>query len=1140
MSDEAIHVADVSDGRAGASSDDPGESVELPVVDLLTGRGFVTGKSGGGKSIREGTPVYTESGRRPIEDVTRGDSVLSLNPDTYDPEYKTVRKQIEHADERLLEITLEDGTQLVGTEDHSFLTAEGHTIESIRGDEIEPGVWMPAARKLPSTESVREIDISAYLTDPSGASVSESRPVSAERANSADGHSLQMRFCVGWEIGIFLATGSSNNSGTIQIPSESQAVLSRLSDRTYRVRDGVALKQDCSLARFLDTVFSPENDDWEMPDWVFDTPARFRAGLLSGLFDGSGTHVTGRAAFAPVRSGVAAGIRELLRQFAIPVRTAPDSDTGRSREDESVVAITVPNDRVSRFRDVIEPVGDGACQLLSRLAEQLDKSATQQRDTADMIPNGKELIEDETGPGSAPGHSTLTDGGMRAEPADAALGELGSSKSPSRTEPEQALDRATYNRLVAQRDIGGHAEAFGQAGIQWQQVVSIEPLNCEAQVYDLDVRHNDNFIADGVFVHNSNTVSVVIERLLENGNPCLVVDLEGEYYGLKEEYEVLHAGADDECDIVVSPEHAEKLATLALEQNVPIILDLSGYIEEGAAKDLLLETTRHLFAKEKKLRKPFLMVLEECHEFMPEGGGLDETGKMLIKVGKRGRKHGLGIVGISQRPADVKKDFITQCDWLVWHRLTWDNDTTVVSRILGSDYANAVEDLSDGEAFMMTDWDGRIRRVQFHRKDTFDAGATPGLEDVERPELKSVSGSLVTELEDLSQEQARRESQLADLQQELDKKRQRITQLEHELEQAQDLSQMADQFAQALLGKAEAPYRQTTGRRVTGQTETAPGATDSENSTSAGSAVDSPENSDTDSPTADRTDSESPAETADGSASEAAGSDADDTDRDPEPEDTQTDSKSVSRVKQGPDGGLREQTEDRDRDDLVSRDGVIDSPTEPTTEGKFGTRQAVIEELRTRIEELPALPTVMLRHYRREDKSEPVSAHIDAGGDADTQHAYSRNRLLRRAGLIRHDGRGLYRYAVRELLQEAYADRLPDDETDAMLAEIESSFLPDAELGCSTDSQPELGKLDPATVNPPHSTPQNDSATPVVQASTAVSGENPGGKMPTQSKSSDTAPELGVDEPEFADTGLSKAAKCFARNGVLNQDTQPK
>ncbi|MFB6220359.1 MAG: hypothetical protein ABEH90_02875, partial [Halolamina sp.] len=180
-----------------------------------------------------------------------------------------------------------------------------------------------------------------------------------------------------------------------------------------------------------------------------------------------------------------------------------------------------------------------------------------------------------------------------------------------------------------------------------------------------------------------------------------------------------------------------------------------------------------------------------------------ETGKMLIKIGKRGRKHGLGIVGMSQRPADVKKDFITQCDWLVWHRLTWDNDTRVVGRILGTEYADRVEELDDGEAFLDADWDEDVRRVQFDRKRTFDAGATPGLGDFERPELQSVSEDLVADLQQVSEERERHESELSALEAELAEKEQRIDELEAELAEARDMSEMADRFAQALVENAE-------------------------------------------------------------------------------------------------------------------------------------------------------------------------------------------------------------------------------------------------------------------------------------------------------------------------------------------------
>ncbi|MFC6809759.1 helicase HerA domain-containing protein [Natrialbaceae archaeon GCM10025810] len=297
----------------------------------------------------------------------------------------------------------------------------------------------------------------------------------------------------------------------------------------------------------------------------------------------------------------------------------------------------------------------------------------------------------------------------------------------------------------------------------------------------------------------SNSASVVAEELLDRGFPLLIVDTDGEYWGLKEEYEILHVGADEECDLQVSSEHAPKLAELALEDNVPIILDVSGFLDEDEGDALVRETARELFQREKKLKKPFLMLVEEIHEYIPEGGGLDDTGRMLIRVAKRGRKRGLGLAGMSQRPADVKKDFITQCDWLLWHRLTWQNDTKVVRNVVGSDYADAVQDLDDGEAFLMADFlEADVQRVQVRRKRTFDAGATPDLDDFQRPDLKSVSGDLVNELEEISEREERRQDRIAQLEDRVEDLQDEKAELEEELENARDMRDMASQFAEAM------------------------------------------------------------------------------------------------------------------------------------------------------------------------------------------------------------------------------------------------------------------------------------------------------------------------------------------------------
>ena len=537
----------------------------------------------------------------------------------------------------------------------------------------------------------------------------------------------------------------------------------------------------------------------------------------------------------------------------------------------------------------------------------------------------------------------------------------------------------------------------------------------EVELPVVDILTGRGFVTGKSGSGKSNTASVIIENLLSNNFPVLVVDTDGEYYGLKEQFELLHAGADDECDIVVSPEHAEKLANLALEQNVPIILDVSGYLEEAEAQELLTEVAKKLFAKEKKLKKPFLMLVEECHEYIPEGGGMTEAGKMLIKIGKRGRKHGLGIVGISQRPANVKKDFITQCDWLVWHRLTWNNDTKVVGRILGSEYADAIEDMGNGEAFVMTDWDESIRRVQFHRKQTFDAGATPGLDDFQRPELKSIDGDLVSELQEISDEKARRESEIADLKQELEKKEAKIRQLKSELEEARDLSQMAEQFTQAMFQTAESPYRGGEGRNLS-RPEKQQAALDQYDADVSLSAIDGQE--DGDAADADVDDEEV-------AVSEAAAGAYPGLDMD------------VGSDGEIHLGGVPE-------NDAETDDSDPDVPPERTHEetAALTGRADVIERLRDVVRSLPPAARRMLAFYREIDACDPVDAHVAAGEIGDKQLAYSRNGLLRRAGFIEHVGRGRYAYALPELVREEFADRLDDAEVREVVAAVEDAFGP--------------------------------------------------------------------------------------------------
>lgn len=542
------------------------------------------------------------------------------------------------------------------------------------------------------------------------------------------------------------------------------------------------------------------------------------------------------------------------------------------------------------------------------------------------------------------------------------------------------------------------------------------PLDDESAVTlpTVEVLTGRGFITGKSGAGKSNTASVVIEELLDRGFPVMIVDTDGEYWGLKEEYEILHVGADEECDLQVGAEHAPKLAELALGENVPIILDVSGYLDAEDANALVRETARELFQREKKLKKPFLLLVEEIQEYVPEGAGLDETGQMLVRVAKRGRKRGLGLTGMSQRPADVKKDFITQCDWMVWHRLTWDNDVSVVRRVVGSDYADDVQDLDDGQGFLTADFlDEDVLTVQVRRKHTFDAGATPDLGDFERPDLKSVSGELVGELEEISEREERRQDRIAELERRVEELQAEKEDLEEELQSAQDMRDLAQQMAEGL-------------QHSGGNGDVASEKVDEliEERNDLRSALNDRE---------DRID-ELQTEVAD-LREELA--------QRPEIGERAAEAVEVLAEEFGVGGEdtetLRRKLQNaRERiDELEERDSKsIDLDTDPLENPKVSR---YIDEMQRRLADLDEYKRGMLRYLMVEGPATVEEAYKYAGGSPTSSARRKKMQELRDAGLVRQIERGEYDYALRHHIEEQLGDHFEPEEIDAVHETLEEA-----------------------------------------------------------------------------------------------------
>jgi hypothetical protein len=116
------------------------------------------------------------------------------------------------------------------------------------------------------------------------------------------------------------------------------------------------------------------------------------------------------------------------------------------------------------------------------------------------------------------------------------------------------------------------------------------------------------------------------------------------------------------------------------------------------------------FWMNEKDRTPICFVCDEAHLYLPaaESSGAVE-GRALAafeRIAKEGRKYGVSLLVVSQRPSDVNRTILSQCNNFIAMRLTNDQDQAVVRRFTSESLAGLVDVLpllDVGEALLLGD-----------------------------------------------------------------------------------------------------------------------------------------------------------------------------------------------------------------------------------------------------------------------------------------------------------------------------------------------------------------------------------------------------------------------------------------------------
>ena len=249
--------------------------------------------------------------------------------------------------------------------------------------------------------------------------------------------------------------------------------------------------------------------------------------------------------------------------------------------------------------------------------------------------------------------------------------------------------------------------------------------------------------------------AVLVEEMLKAGQTVVVADPVGVWWGLR-------SGADgsgpglpvailggDHADAPLSPEAGAAAADLAAEERLSLVLDLSHFTPP--------EQTRFMIAFAERLyrrnRRPLHLVLDEADQFVPQ---VPESGQQPLlwamnRIVRLGRARGLGVTLISQRPAVLAKNVLTQAEVLVALRLTSPQDRKAVEAWVSAHDAPerrqemlaSLASLPVGTAWVWSPgWLDVLVKVRVRRRETFDSSATPKVGQAEGGQARAEPAAL--------------------------------------------------------------------------------------------------------------------------------------------------------------------------------------------------------------------------------------------------------------------------------------------------------------------------------------------------------------------------------------------------------------
>lgn len=281
----------------------------------------------------------------------------------------------------------------------------------------------------------------------------------------------------------------------------------------------------------------------------------------------------------------------------------------------------------------------------------------------------------------------------------------------------------------------GQEKTFAEAGVDYDSTFTFAPGELSADEW-MSVFGIEPMSLSGILLQRavekmagSYTIDDIINRIsdepgFEKEKPALQNYFLGAkswgIFGTSKAPEVLVPGKISILDVSLSPANVRSLLVALISKKIFLERVKARRQEELAD----IELTRI-----KRVPMPWL-IIDEAHNFMPNEGITPST-EILKKIVKEGRQPGITLALVTQQPEKLHPDALSQCDMIISHRLTSENDVKALKSIMQTymlydieKYLNELPKLK-GTAIILDDNSERLYKIRMRPRQSWHAGSSP-------------------------------------------------------------------------------------------------------------------------------------------------------------------------------------------------------------------------------------------------------------------------------------------------------------------------------------------------------------------------------------------------------------------------------